>query len=110
MCIHAACILCAHTQILLFPLFTFHLNAVLHSHLPSILKNLHLAVCITLSRGSFWLMKAHDRLWTAGEWGFSIQTNNRAESVSVNGDQACQDEEFGDSGGLGTPPLSPSLQ
>lgn len=26
-----------------------------------------LAVCITLSRGSFfWLMKARDRLWTAG--------------------------------------------
>ncbi len=103
--------LCTHTDTPLSPLFTFHLNAVLHSHLPSILKKpALLAVCITLSRGSFWLMKAHDRLWMVGECGFSIQTNNRAESVSVNGDQACQDEGFGDSEGSGTPPLSPYLQ
>lgn len=42
----------------------------------------------------FWLMKLRDRLWTA-ECRFSIQTNNGADSVSVNGDQACLDEGFG---------------
>lgn len=39
-------------------------------------------------------MKLRDRLWTA-ECRFSIQTNNGADSVSVNGDQACLDEGFG---------------
>lgn len=54
-------------------------------------------------------MKPCDRLSAAGECGFSIQTNNRAESVSVNGDQACLGEGFGDSEGSGTPLLSLTL-
>lgn len=51
--------------------------------------------------------KACDRFWTTGrKCGFFTQTDDGAASVSVNGDQAPQDEGSGVIEGSGTPPLS----
>ena len=102
-CVHAAC---THTDTLL------RMNGV---HLPSLLKKKkNEKTCTprslyhTFQRLFFGWWKRAIGFGRLAECGFSIQTNNRAESVSANGDQACQDEGFGDGGGSGTPPLSPS--
>lgn len=92
--------MCKHTDTPLFPLFAFYLNAVLHSHQPSMLKNLRSLQSVSpLSRGLSFLC------W----WNRTIGSGQRvnvdclfkritgAESTSVNGDQACLDEGFGDS-------------
>ena len=105
-CVRAAC---THTSA---PL---RLNAV---HLPGLLKkkkkkkNLHSLLSVWHFPEALFFFGWWKRAIGFGrlaECGFSIQTNNRAESVSANGDQACQDEGFGDGGGSGTPPLSPPL-
>lgn len=100
-CVHAAC---THTST---PL---RLNAV---HLPGLLKkkkkkNLHSLLSVSHFPEAlfFGWWKRAIGFGRLAECGFSIQTNNRAESVSANGDQACQDEGFGDGGRLRD---SPSL-